>query len=149
MEDWKKDLNELFNKKEIKEQQNEEKMRKVELEVKRFYSSIVNSAFQEIKSELEKHDRKVEVYIGKKYASITVKFQRIEELIYSVKVYMSPRGASPYPEIKFIDAKDKKRSSAIGQYGISSNDYDITNITKEIIIKDFLRQYKPFIFKSI
>ncbi|MCK4330611.1 hypothetical protein KAX02_12310 [candidate division WOR-3 bacterium] len=141
-----KDLDELFNQKRVKEQKGDEKIKEVESEVEKFYSSVVASALNEIKSALEKHNRKVDVKIGKKYGSISIRYQNILELDYSVNARISPRGASPYPITRGTDTKTGKTYSAEGHYGISSGDYDISNLTKEVIIQDILREYKFKVF---
>jgi len=142
MKDWKKDLNNFFNKTEEKEQDKEKRIKEKKSEVESFYSLKVIPIFEELKIELEKHGRRVEVYSTEGYASITVEFEGIEECSYAIKVRVSPDCAFPYPEYSYTNKKDGKvYESTQGFIRGGSQDYNISDISKEEIREHFLFIY--------
>jgi len=142
MKDWKKDLNNFFNKTEEKEQDKEKRIKEKKSEVESFYSLKVIPIFEELKIELEKHGRRVEVYSTEGHASITVEFEGIEECSYAIKVRVSPDRAFPYPEYSHTNKKDGKMYKSTHIFiRDGSQDYNISDISKEEIRKHFLFVY--------
>jgi len=54
---------------------NEEKLTRIKSEVSAFYSNIVTPAFEELKAQLEKHQREVLISIGDESAIIATKYK--------------------------------------------------------------------------
>ncbi|GAH45528.1 unnamed protein product, partial [marine sediment metagenome] len=142
MKDWKKDLSDIFNKIEEEKQDKEKRIKEKKSEVESFYLLKVTLAFEELKTELEKHGRRVEVYSTEEYASITVEFKGIEECSYAIKVRVSPDRAFPYREHRYTNKKDGKvYESTHGFIRGGSQGYNISDISKEEIRQDFLFLY--------
>jgi hypothetical protein len=142
MSDWKSELANSFSKKEQINKVNEEKIKAIQGEVAKYYSEVVVPAFEELKAELEKYQRKVKVSSGIDFATIEVKNKRELELIYSLKVRILPDGAIPYSETRFRDKSKNKSYRAEGKLRYGSKDYDLSQITKDEIIEHFLSHYK-------
>jgi hypothetical protein len=143
VEKWKEDLNNFFKKKTKESQHESEKRartRQKELIVAEFYSSTVEPAFNELKTELEKYGKTVKLYTR------NVREQAIEvysnynlELAYSVAVDISPNGIHVYSKITSRDKKDGRRRNTAGRFS-----HGISNITKDEVIQNFLNYYKRY-----
>jgi len=143
MENWKKILANFFDKQKEEKGEKEVKRSQEKLRVEKFYSTIVNPAFEELKSELKKHGREVEVYTERRdFASIIVQFEGEEELDYSIEVMLYPNLAFPRPVIHFTEWASSRRLRVEGLLRRGIQDYDISDITKDEIIKHFLNEYK-------
>lgn len=141
MSDWKTDLDDFIRNKERQEKVDENKLKEIDSKVKEFYSTIVTPAFEELKKELEKHQREVQISAGHNLASIIVKYEGELELDYSIKVTVSPKGAHPSQQTHFRD-KSGRTHRAEGYPRSGNQDYTIYNITKDDIIKNFISEYK-------
>lgn len=148
MEDWKNDLGDMFKNIEEKGRKDEENVKKREAEAEKFFTSIVIPAFEELKNELEKHGREVSTPTGYKSvysqvgAIMSVKFEGVEEYVYGIGVKISPRCAFPYSERWFTSKEDGKKYKGEGVIRSGVQDYDVSDISKEDIIRDFLSGYK-------
>lgn len=143
MENWKKILANFFEKQKEKKEEIEEKHSHEKLRVEKFYSTIVNPAFEELKSELKKHGREVEVYTERRdFASIIVQFEGEEELDYSIEVMLFPGLAFPRPVVHYTEWASSRRLRVEGLLRKGIQDYDISDITKDEIIEHFLNEYK-------
>jgi hypothetical protein len=143
VEKWKEDLNNFFRKKTKKSQHESEKktrIHKIEPIVAEFYSSTVEPAFNELKTELEKYGKTVKLYTRiAKEQSIEVYSNYNLELAYSVIADISPNSVHVYPKITFRDKKDGRRRETAGRFSRG-----ISNITKEEVIQNFLNYYKRY-----
>jgi hypothetical protein len=146
MKNWEKILATIFKKQKEEKGEKEEKRSHEKLRVEKFYSTIVNPALEELKSELKKYGREVEVYTERRdYASIIVNFEGEEELDYSIEVMISPGRIFPRPVIHYTEWASSRRLRAEGLLRKGIQDYDISDITKEEIIEHFLDEYKNYI----
>ena len=143
MRDWKKILASFLEKQKEEKGEKEEKRSQEKSRVEKFYSTIVNPAFEELKSELRKYGREVEVYTERKdFASIIVQFEGDEELDYSIEVMLYPGLAFPRPVIHYTEWASSRRLRVEGLLRTGIQDYDISDITIDEIIEHFLNQYK-------
>ncbi len=143
MKDWKKILASFFEKQKEEKEDKAGKHSQEKLRVENFYATIVNPAFEELKSEFKKHGRKVEVYTERRnFASIVVQFEGEEELDYSIEVMLYPGIAFPRPVIHYTEWASSRRLRAEGFLKRGIQDYDISDITKEEIIEHFIIKYK-------
>jgi len=146
MENWKIILANFFDKQKEEKVGKEVKRSQEKLRVEKFYSTIVNPAFNELRSELKKHRREVEVYTERTdFASIIVNFEAEEELDYSIEVMISPGRVFPRPVIHYTEWASSRRLRVEGLLRKGNQDYDISDITKEEIIEHFLNEYKNYI----
>ena len=143
MKDWKKMLASFFEKQKEEKEKKEKKHSHEKLRVEEFYSTIVNPAFEELKSELKKHGREVDVFTERRdFASIIVQFEGEEELDYSIEVMLYPGLAFPRPVTHYTEWASSRRLRVEGLLRTGIQDYDISDITKEEIIEHFLKEYK-------
>jgi hypothetical protein len=143
MKNWKEILANFFEKQKEEKEEKEEKHSREKLRVEKFYSTIVNPAFEELKSELKKHGREVDVYTERRdFASIIVQFEGEEELDYSIEVMLYPGLAFPRPVIHYTEWASSRRLRIEGLLRRGIQDYDISDITKDEIIEHFLNEYK-------
>ena len=146
MKDWKKILASFFEKQDVEKGEKQERRSQEKLRVEEFYATIVNPAFEELKSELKKHGREVNVYTQRTdYASIIVQFEGAEELDYSIEVMLYPGLAFPRPVVHFTEWASSRRLRVEGLLRKGVQNYDISDITKEEIIEHFLDEYKNYI----
>ncbi len=143
MKDWQKKLASFFEEQKEETGEKEKRRSQEKLRVEEFYSTIVNPAFEELKSELKKHGREVEVYTERRdFASIIVQFESEEELDYSIEVMLYPGLAFPRPVIHYTEWASSRRLRVEGLLRTGIQDYDISDITIDEIIEHFLNQYK-------
>jgi hypothetical protein len=143
MADWKSDLDSFFSKKEKRAEITKENVSKADAEIESFFSSTVIPAFEEMKLELEKHQRVVNISSGGGSASIEVSFEGNSELRYSIKTRIHSDGSIfLYPETRFRDKSDGKKYVAEGYLRSGSQNYVMKQITKDEIINHFLSEYK-------
>ncbi len=140
MTNWKSDMESFFHKKQKNAQVDEAKLKETKSGVATFFSAVVIPAFEEIKTELEKYQRKSNVFGEIDSASIVISYKGYTEFTYSIKVY--PGTLFPYSEIHFRKPSEVKTYRAEGILMTGSQDYTIAQITKEEIIKQFLSDYK-------
>jgi hypothetical protein len=143
MKNWKKILANFFEKQKEEKEEKEKKHSQQKLRVEKFYSTIVNPAFEELKSELKKHGREVDVYTERRdFASIIVQFEGEEELDYSIEVMLYPGLVFPRPVIHYTEWASSRRLRVEGLLRTGIQDYDISDIKKDEIIEHFLNEYK-------
>ena len=140
MSDWKKELKELFD-----EDFQNKMRRKVEsegkLRIKRFVSEVVEPAFEEIAEELKDYDRDIDVEMEKLAATIRVYYDGHEEFYFSIR-------SRPYKKKEFswpvLPLRDEKGEYYRAEVYLKDGPlyHDVTNCTKEQIIREFLHQYK-------
>ena len=146
MENWKKILTTILKKQKEDSREKEIKHSHEKLRVEKFYSTIVNPAFNELKSELKRHGRDVDVYTERRdFASIIVNFEAEEELDYSIEVMISPVRVFPRPVIHYTEWASSRRLRVEGLLRKGPQNYDISDISKEEIIEHFLNEYKNYI----
>ena len=143
MKDWQKKLASFFEEQKEETGEKEKRRSQEKLRVEEFYSTIVNPAFEELKSELKKHGREVEVYTERRdFASIIVQFEGEEELDYSIEVMLYPGLAFPRPVIHYTEWASSRRLRVEGLLRTGIQDYDISDITIDEIIEHFLNEYR-------
>lgn len=136
MGDWKKDLKAFFEVQRIekkRKQENDESKSQIE----KFYTSKVKSTFKELKKELERYGREVKIAVGKNFAAIDVSHKGLLELNYQIKV----KEVYPYPEMYYRD-RSGNGIWAEGTFKLGIQKYTILDISKEVIIENFMREYK-------
>jgi hypothetical protein len=146
MENWKEILATILKKQKEDRREKDIKHSHEKLRVEKFYSTIVNPAFKELKSELRKYGREVEVYTERPdFASIIVNFEGEEELDYSIEVMISPGRVFPRPVIHYTEWASSRRLRVAGLLRKGRQNYSISDISKEEIIEHFLNEYKNYI----
>ncbi len=113
---------------------------KMEPVIEDFYVSKVKPAFEELKIELEKYGKKVQLH------AVNIDAQGIEvqnsnseeEFNYSIHAEITLKGIHIYAQIAFRD-KDWKRHKITGKRDFSN----VSKVTKEDIAQDFVDNIKP------
>lgn len=136
MKNWKDDLKEFFEEGDI-DRARKKRDAEIRLKVKKFYSSRVQPAFKKLKKELERYGREVSIAVSDNIAAIEVEFEGRLELNYQVKV----RQVYPYPEIHYQDASGNG-IWAEGNFREGIQKFDISSLSTEEIMQNFLREYK-------
>jgi len=136
MEKWKDDLKSFFEAQKDDESR-EQKGEQVKSHVKKFFSGKVRPVFRKLKKELERYGREVNIAIGDHSGGIEVNNQGRLELGYKVKV----NGIFPYPETLYQDGLGNRIWSE-GSFREGIQKYSIYDIPKEVILENFLREYK-------
>jgi hypothetical protein len=136
MEDWKKDLKSFFEVQKIDREFKQEKDETTS-RVEKFYASTVRPCLKQLKKELERYGRQVKIAVSSNFAAIDVSHQDRLELNYQSKM----RGINPYPEMYYQDRNGNGIwSEGVFRRGIQK--YTIHDLTREVIIENFLREYK-------
>ena len=159
---WKKDFGEFLKKREEDKQLRQEEARKEEeariekarmeearqqeigppkTDAEIFYSSVVTPALEDLKKELQKHDREITLSEGKGYQSITVKSEGIGEYSYRIKIHKGKKRSFPYAEISFYGPTGKKYVS-VRFLRWAPERYCMSDIIKDDVIQHFLSGYK-------
>jgi hypothetical protein len=136
MNDWQDDLKSFFKAQKADSDQRR-KDDEINSQVKKFYTSKVKPAFKELKKELERYGRDVQIAVGDRFATIEVNFEGRLELNYQVKVNQ----VCPYPEMYYQD-ESGNRIWTEGAFKEGVQKYSVSDLPREEIIKNFLREYK-------
>jgi hypothetical protein len=136
MSDWKEDLRRLLATTGGAERPKPEGPSRV----RGFISEVVVPAFEELATELQDHDRDVEVEHGDRTASIRIVNQGKEEFYYEVKVKAYRTGGFAFPVVPLRDVEGKTYRAEIHLRDRALH-HDVTNSTKEDLIRYFLHDY--------
>ena len=147
MTDWENKLDKFFANKEVKEKETATKLSVTETEVPIFIEQVVMPAFRELRPALERHGREVAVFGGQE-PRIVIKYNGQEEFEYAIHIRVSPGHAVPVPKTRRRDKKDGKLFGAEGYLRSGTQDYSISEITKDEIIEHFLSDYMGHIAHS-
>ena len=105
--------------------------------VRKFYGSVVKPAFRDLRKELERYGREVTVDTGDDHASIEVRFEGRIELNYRIAV----EGTRPRPE-SFYQVPSGGGLRSEGSFKTGARPAEITDVSKDDIMADFLREYR-------
>lgn len=148
MEDWKKQLEDLFKTKQQQEEEQKQKRKEGDAATKArkeeaisFITQTVIAAFTELKAEFEKHEMTVSVEQGDVSALMTIRSGQVRQMLtgerkefqYSIYISFGPTSATPIVACSSMDRHNITRNN---------QPLEITNIDKEDIIKDFMKAYK-------
>ena len=138
---WRQDLDAFFRQRELRQQREQESINKWQRVADEFLDSVAMPALEELKPELEKHGRKVEVARAYQRAVMTVEYQNEEELAYMVRVRVTAHGARAYPEMRLRIWTGDRQYTAQGSFRSGAQDYGAADITKDEVINYFVAQY--------
>ena len=145
MADWKKKLSDFFK------QSEEEKGRGLKLEAdaikssdaaEKFLCTVVDLALKDLAKELCKYERKAYTFGGGRLSrELEIRFQNRVEFRYIINVYTGAVKAIVHTSCmaRYQSGHEQLWEGIIMRYGKQA---DITDITKDDIISDFLKQYK-------
>ena len=134
MADWKNNLGVFFA------EQTKDLVDSEEMTLARFIEAVVLPAFQEIAGEMSKYGRYVTQRHTDAAASIIVQHNGEEEIQYRIAGRSFPTRILPFTEIRFRQRGGNRRITVEGLIR-SGSDYEMSDITKDEIIQDFVKHY--------
>ncbi len=142
MSNWKEDLD--LHLKEQKKSKKEIKQKKQEMrhEVKHFMAEEVLTAFNDLEKEFKKHKREVEVNGKKDWAAILIKKNKHKEFVYEINVNGEDGKLMVSKSVYVPNDKGKLKLGVEGKIRNEANSMQISHISKDDIISDFLDDYK-------
>lgn len=108
--------------------------------IKNFINEIVNPAFEELKTELEKQGREIEIYDHDTSATLIVRREGDEEFRYAIRGRALRRAAVAFPELDEPDTPRILRAEVVLRGGVAG-EYELEEFTHHGIIEDFLNEY--------
>jgi len=133
--DWKKELGTFL------EEKRKDKKEERRLELETFIREVVMPAFQELKSELEKHSRLAAIRDAPSSASLKVTFQGEEEITYSIQARTFSDRSVPYPVVRFRERRGVRYVATEGVFGSAGQAPSVQEVTKGDVIRSFLSYY--------
>jgi len=146
MADWKKELAELFEQ-QYKEEQNQKVKTDVAVkkakkeEANEFLCTVVDSALQDLAIELYKHERKAYNFGGSEFSrELEVRLQDRIEFRYIINLHAGTTMTTVHASYlaRYQNGHEEQGGGIIMK---DNTQADIAEITKDDIIKDFIKQY--------
>jgi len=135
MSDWRSNLDSFFVKADDAVKQKEVGP------FTRFLREVAVPAFEELKTEFERHGRTVMIRDSESTASISVSVDGAEEITYRIRERLFVDRNLPYTEIRVRERKGLRLITVESMLRSGSPDYTLEDITKEEILKSVLQQY--------
>ena len=111
--------------------------------LKEFILDVVKPAFLDIKEELEKYNRIIQINFSEHQASIIVRKNNMEELFYGIRGKVFHRLGYNFPNFNLTDATVKCYAQVLLRSG-GKKVYELKKFTRENIIHDFLNEYEKW-----
>jgi hypothetical protein len=136
MTDWRQNLDTFFEKTEKRASESKEH------ELSRFINGIVVPAFEQIRDQLEKHGREINIRSSEVSAAMMIYRSGEEEMTYRIQTRTFPSGVVPYAEVRFRQRGGTKlvRSETPFRVGTPPK-YTIADVTADEIIQNFISHY--------
>ncbi len=135
MADWQNNLDSFFT------QTNEENTTREVTPLERFIRDVAIPAFNEMRTQMEKHGRELTVRQTVSSVTAQVHYNGNEELSYRLHERLFPNGPLPYAEVRFRERKGLKILRVESMLRSGQPDYRIEDLEKEEVIKSFLDHY--------
>jgi choline/glycine/proline betaine transport protein len=136
--DWKSRLHQILWKQ--KPPKGDTELAEARAKIKNFINEIVNPAFEELKTELEKQSRAVEIYDHDTSATLIVRRDGDEEFRYAIRGRALRRAAVAFPELDEPNTPRILRADVVLRGGVAG-EYELEEFTHHGIIEDFLNEY--------
>lgn len=134
--DWKQELGSFL------EEKRKDKKEERRLELESFLRDVAMPAFQELKGELEKHDRVVAIRESPTSTSIKVTNQGEEEISYSLQARTFSDRTVPYPSVRFRERRGVRYVAMEGTFGTgATQSVAVQDVSKADVIRNFLSYY--------
>ena len=138
LSDWRKRLAQIIGKRKLPEAAGE--LKDARSNIREFIDGTVEPAFEEIKGELEKQGREVEIYDHDTSATLIVRRGGAEEFRYAIRGRAFRRAAVAFPELDEPDTPRILRAEVVLRGGVAG-EYELEEFTHHGIIEDFLNEY--------
>lgn len=143
MSDWKQDLDALFRARgEVPQMSATDLLVHRNQEAHTFINQTVIPAFEELQEALSQYGREALLstdHKGRAAVSIRVLNAGLDEFVYLIGVRVMPERAIPYAEIVSHSGWPRRTSERMIRDG--AQEYSVTDITKEEVIRHFLSSY--------
>lgn len=138
--EWRYELKELLNDVErFKEKKNRGEEGKIR--IKKYINDVVVPAFEEIAEELQNYNRDVDLDVEKSGATLKVFYDGEMEFYYAIKARIYKKRDFAFPMIPLSDSKGQiHRAEVFLKDGPTET--DVTDMTREQIINNFLYEYR-------
>lgn len=123
----------------------QEKVERRRAEIMHFIQETVRPAFEDIKRELEKYGREVEIVPGKYKARLMVYLNEAEEFSYVIRGDASHHMSFAWPVIRPGDDDNEVARAEIQRPGALRRAFKLDEFTREGIIEDFLEGYRNWV----
>lgn len=134
--DWRKELGSFL------EEKRRDKKEERRLELEAFLRDVALPAFQELKGELEKHERVVAIRETPTSVSLKVAHQGEEEITYSLQARTFSDRTVPYPAVRFRERRGVRYVATEGTFGGGAAQSPAApDVTRADIIRNFLSYY--------
>ena len=139
MPDWQSELSNFFEEENKPEQSESLNADDLWTTSSAYFSGTVVPALEEIQYEIEKHGRETMVWGTADLAYIDITYNGKREIKYLIRTDLP--NLRPFTEIQYVDPETGKVLISKGIFRVSKQNYTIEDITKDVIIKDFLSEY--------
>lgn len=139
MPDWQSELSNFFEEENKPEQSEPLSADDLWTTSSAYFSGTVIPALEEIQYEIEKHGRETMVWGTADLAYIDITYNGNREIKYSIRTDLP--NLRPFTEIQYVDPETGKALISKGIFRVSKQNYTFEDITKDVIIKDFLSEY--------
>jgi len=139
MPDWQSELSNFFEEENKPEQSEPLNADDLWTTSSAYFSGTVVPALEEIQYEIEKHGRETMVWGTADLAYIDITYNGKREIKYLIRTDLP--NLRPFTEIQYVDPETGKVLISKGIFRVSKQNYTIEDITKDVIIKDFLSEY--------
>ncbi|MFW6335617.1 MAG: BCCT family transporter [Phycisphaeraceae bacterium] len=136
--DWQNRLQQIIGKRKLPETAGE--LKEARNAIREFIDDTVAPAFADIKSELEKQGREVEIYVHETSATLIVRRGGDEEFRYAIRGRAFRRAAVAFPELDAPNTPRILRAEVVLRGGVAG-EYELEEFTHHGIIEDFLNEY--------
>jgi hypothetical protein len=139
MPDWQSELSNFFQEKDQTQEIESRNSEDAWTISSAYFSGTVVPALEEIEYEIEKYDREAIVWGSADAAYIDVERNGEREIKYVVRTELPD--LRPFTEIHYLDKETGKVVISKGIFRVSKQDYSMDDVTKDVIINDFLSEY--------
>ena len=137
-DDWRTRLRQITGRRALDKQDGD--LADARKQIQDFINQTVRPAFDEIKAELEKQGRDIEVYDYETSARLIVRRDGAEEFRYAVRGRALRRAAVAFPELDDPNTPRILRAEVVLRSGVTG-EYELEEFTHHGIIEDFLYEY--------
>jgi len=148
MTDWKEELTGFFEQQQPYKEEQNQKVKTISTaittkkeEVNKFLCTVVDSALRDLAIEFHKHERKVYSFEGSEFSrELEVRFQDKTEFRYTINVHVGTSSATVHASYlaRYQNGCEEQGGGALMK---DNTQTDITEITKDDIINDFMKHY--------
>lgn len=139
MSDWQSELSNFFEEKDNPQKSEPLNADDAWTTSSAYFSGTVVPAFQKIEFEIEKYGRDAIVWGTADFAYVDITYNGKREIKYFIRTDLP--NLRPFTETEYLDTETGKVLISKGIFRVSKQDYTMEDITRDVIINDFLSVY--------